>query len=61
VLAFSEASDETAVVLLEALLEVLLDVLLDDPVELLVALDDEAVEELEELEEVEALGEPAVG
>ena len=57
-LAFSEASDETAVVLLEALLEVLLDVLLDDPVELLVALDDEAAEELEELEEAE---EPAVG
>ncbi len=54
VLAFSEASDETAVVLLEVLLEVLL----DDPVELPLALDDEAAEELDELDELE---EPAVG
>jgi hypothetical protein len=54
-LAFSEAIDGTAVVLLEALLKVLLDALLDEPVELLFALDDAAVEELEELDE------PAVG
>ena len=57
-LAFSDASEETVVVLLGVLWVALVEVLLDDAVELPVALDDEAVEELDEFEE---LDEPAVG